>query len=112
MAYRDPESDRTLTELQAKVTSSGGTFDIAALAGGDLSKTTLLPAAPVDQKAWVRIEFPRPQSVSGLTFIAGGGGGRGFGGRGGDNQALESSDDGQQFRNVPTDDNHRKVNRL
>jgi len=100
VAYRDPESDRTLTELQAKVTSSGGTFDIAALAGGDLSKTTLLPAAPVDQKAWVRIEFPRPQSVSGLTFIAGGGGGRGFGGRGGDNQALESSDDGQQFRNV------------
>lgn len=100
VAYRDPESDRTLTELQAKVTSSGGTFDIAALAGGDLSKTTLLPAAPVDQKAWVRIEFPRPQSVSGLTFIAGGGGGRGFGGRGGDNQALESSDDGQQFRTV------------
>jgi len=29
-AYRAPESDRTLAELQAKVTSSGGTFDLAA----------------------------------------------------------------------------------
>jgi hypothetical protein len=102
VAYRAPEVERTLAELQAKVTSSGGTFDVAALTGSDLSKTTLLPAAPVDQKAWIQIEFPSPQSISGLTFITGGGGGRGFGGRGGGagNQELESSGDGQQFSTV------------
>ncbi len=105
VAYRAPDSDRTLTEMQAKVTSSGGQFNLAALTDGDLVQSTLLPAAPVDQKAWIQFEFPRPQTISGLTFIAGGGGGgRGFGGgRGGggtSNQELESSDDGQQFRTV------------
>jgi hypothetical protein len=101
VAYRAPESDRTLAELQAKVTSSGGTFDLAALTDGDLAKSTLLPAAPVGEKAWIQFEFARPQSVSGLTFVTSGGGGRG-GGRGGagSNQELESSDDGQQFRTV------------
>jgi hypothetical protein len=56
----------------------------------------------VDQKAWIQIEYPTPQTVCGLTFVTGGGGGRG-GGRGGGgagNQALEASDDGQQFRVV------------
>ena len=103
VAYRAPESERALAELQAKVTSSGGAFDLATLTDGDLAKTTLLPAAPVDQKAWIQIEFPRPQTISGLTFVTGGVAGRGFGGRGAggpSNQEFESSDDGQQFRTV------------
>ncbi len=100
VAYRAPESDRTLADLQAKVSSSGGAVDLAALTDGDLAKSTLLPAAAVDQKAWIQFEFPRPQTVSGLTFVSSGGGGRGGGGRGGGagNQELEASDDGQQFR--------------
>jgi hypothetical protein len=96
VAYRAPESDRTLAELQAKVTSSGGTFDLSTLTDGDLAKTTLLPAAPVDEKAWIQFEFPDPQRICGLTIVTGGG--RRGGGAG--NQELESSDDGQPFRTV------------
>jgi hypothetical protein len=94
VAYRAPESDRTLTELQAKVTSSGGSFDLAALTDGDLLNATLLPAAPVDEKAWIQFEFARPLTIHGLTLVTAG--------RGGDSGAreLESSDDGQQFRTV------------
>jgi hypothetical protein len=101
VAYRQPDGESRLAAVQARVTSSGGTFNAAELIDGDLAKTTLLPTAPVDQKAWIQIEYPEPQTVCGLTFVTGGGGGRG-GGRGGgpSNQALEASDDGQQFRTV------------
>ena len=97
VAYRAPESDRTLAELGAKVTSSGGDFDLSALADGDLAKSALLPAAPADQKAWIQLEFPRPQTIYGLTFVTGGERRRGDGGG---NQELESSDDGGEFRTV------------
>jgi hypothetical protein len=52
-----PENDRTLAELGARVTSSGGTFDLAALTDGDFAKSAFLPAAPVDGKAWIQVEF-------------------------------------------------------
>jgi len=104
VAYRLPDGERRLASAQPKVTSSGGSFNPAELMDGDLAKSTLLPAAPVNEKAWIQFAYPEPQTIRGLTFIAGGGGGRGFGGRGGgggaSNQALEASDDGTQFRVV------------
>jgi hypothetical protein len=100
MAYRLPDSDLSMAELQPKVTSSGGQFDLAGLTDGDLAKMTILPAAPVDQKAWIQFEFAKPQAVQGLSLVAGGG--RGFGGGRDSGRALEASDDGQQFRIVAT----------
>ena len=97
VAYRVPENDVPISDLQPRVTSSGGQFDLAALTDGDLAKATLLPAAPVNEKAWIQFEFSRPQTIRGLTMVAAGGG---RGGRGGtpDTQAVEASDDGQEFR--------------
>ncbi len=100
VAYRQPDGERRLASAQAKVTASSGTFNPAELIDGDLAKATLLPAAPVDQKAWIQIEYPEPQTVRGLTFVTAGGGRGGGRGGGPSNQALESSDDGQQFRIV------------
>jgi len=100
VAYRQPEAEYRLESAQAKVTSSGGSFNPAELIDGDLAKSTLLPAAPVDQKAWIQIEYPSALTVRGLTFVTGGGGGRGGRGGGPSNQELEASDDGQQFRTV------------
>ena len=69
-----------MSAMQPKVTASGGTFDVAALTDGDLSKPTLLPAAPVNERAWIQYEFPQAATIRGLTFItSGGGGGRGGG---------------------------------
>jgi hypothetical protein len=100
VAYRAPSSDVSLAELQPKVTSSGGAFDLAALTDGDLVKTTALPAAPAGEKAWIQFEFARPQAVQGLTLVAGGGGRGGRGGGGDSGQALEASDNGQDYRTV------------
>jgi hypothetical protein len=102
VAYRAPASERTMAELGAKSTASGGAFGAAALSDGDLAKTTLLPAAPVKEKSWIQVEFAAPQPVSAMTFVTGGGGFRGFGMRGGgpSGQELEASDDGKQYREV------------
>ena len=96
VAFRVPENDHTLAELEAKVTSSGGAFSLAALTDGDLSKAVLLPAAPVDEKAWIQFEFARPQTIQGLTMVTMGGSRRGSAGE----PELESSNDGREFRTV------------
>jgi hypothetical protein len=100
VAYRQRDGENRLAAAQATVTSSGGTFNPAELVDGDLAKATLLPAAPVGQKAWIQIEYPEPQTVCGLTFVTAGGGRGGGRGGGPSNQELEASGDGQQFRTV------------
>jgi hypothetical protein len=101
VAFRAPESDRPMSSMQATVTSSGGTFDVAALTDGDVARATLLPAAPVNERAWIEYQLPQAQTVRGVTFITAGAGG-GFGGRGGGvvTTQLEASDDRIQFRVV------------
>jgi hypothetical protein len=96
VAFRVPENDRAPAELGAKVTSSGGAFDLVSLTDGDLAKSVLLPAAPVDGAAWIQLEFPRPQSVSGLTLMAVRADRRGRY----DDPELAASDDGRDFRPV------------
>jgi len=95
VAYRTPASDVPMAELQPKVTSSGGAFDLAALTDGDLVKATPLPQPPVGEKAWIQFEFPRLQTIQGLTMVAGAG-------RGGadSEQAFETSDNGRDYRTV------------
>ncbi len=99
VAFRLPADDRTMAELAPKVTSSGGTFNLAALTDGDMAKATLLPAAPVGERAWIQFEFAQPQTIQGLTLVTAGGG-RGGRGGGASGQALEASDDGRQFHTV------------
>src|ERR1051326_4144083 len=56
IAYRAPDSDVRISSLQPKISSSGGTIDIAKLTDGDLVKTTQLPKPPVGQQAWIQYE--------------------------------------------------------
>ncbi|HUP03518.1 MAG TPA: glycosyl hydrolase [Bryobacteraceae bacterium] len=97
VAYPAPADDVPLAELQPKVSSSGGSFDLASLTDGDLVKSSPLPAAPAGEKAWIQFEFPKPQTIQGVTLVTGGGRG-GFGGASG--EALEASPDGQAYRVV------------
>jgi len=101
IAFRLPDSDKTLAQLNPRVTSSGGDFTLAALTDGDYVETTMLPPADVGQKSWIQFEFAEPQTVYGMSFYTGSSG-RGFGpgGGGASNQALEVSDNGQDFRVV------------
>ncbi len=100
IAFRLPDADKTLAELQPKVTSSGGDFALATLIDGDYAKATLLPEAAVGQKSSIQFEFATPQTVYGMSLFTGATrmGGPPF--RGPSNQALEASDDGEDFRVV------------
>ena len=93
VAYRLPENDIPMAELQPKVTSSSGKFNLAALIDGDLVKSTFLPAAPPNGKSWIQFEFTKPETIQSITIVAGGREGR-------TSRALEASDDGLQFKTV------------
>lgn len=101
VAYRLPDNDESMVELQPKVTSSGGNFELAKLTDGDYANGTPLPPAPVGEKSWIQFEFSKPVTVRGLSIYLGDLDramltmpGQSSG------QTLEASDDGKQFRVV------------
>jgi hypothetical protein len=101
VAYKNPDNDLTLSELGVKVTSSGGKFELSKLTDGDLSESTLLPAAKPDQKAWIQFEFTKPETIQSLTIVTSETGMSFPGSRGQVAlRALESSDNGRQFTTV------------
>ncbi len=100
VAYKIPETDKTLEELNPKITSSGGTFDLKTLTDGDLNKSIYLPPTAVGENAWIQFEFSKPQTFKALTIVGGGGGPNfGFFGGGGV-RTLVASDDGMNFKDV------------
>jgi hypothetical protein len=101
VAFKLPAADKSLSELQAVVTSSGGNFTLAQLTDGDLAATTLLPSDPEKGFAWIQFAFPKPQTIKAISIM--GGGDRGpFGMRGEfkDTRAIEVSDEGTNFKFV------------
>ena len=68
IAWPVTKNDVPMAELQPKVSSSGGDFNFAALTDSDLAKGSALPAASLNQKAWIQFEFAQPQSISRLTL--------------------------------------------
>lgn len=102
VAFRLPASDVPADQLQYKLTSSGGTVDAKLLTDGDLVKTTEIPKAKEGEKAWIQYEFAKPQTIQSLTAVLlGKGPFDAFLPPGGDSgQALEASDDGQNYRVV------------
>lgn len=100
IAFKVPEGDVPLSELNPNITSSDGNFNLTMLTDGDITNSSVLAPAPVGQDAWIQYEFDSPQTMQAVTF-AGGGGGRRFGfGGGSNNPSLEASDDGQTFYKV------------
>ncbi len=102
VAFRAPDSDVPMTQLQPKITSSGGRFDIVALTDGDFATIVPLPKAPVGEKAWIQFEFAKPQTIHALTLAVRNIGRNPFGPGRESGQELETSDDGRQFRAIAT----------
>jgi hypothetical protein len=101
VAFKLPEADKSLQELKASVTSSGGKFTLDQLTDGDVSTTTLLPRDDKRGYAWIQFAFPQPQTIKAITIVGGGNAGRfGMGADPKDGRTLEASDDGTTFRPV------------
>jgi hypothetical protein len=99
IAYKLPQTDKSLNELGAIVSSSSGSFSLQQLADGDVATTSLLPSDSVKGIAWIQFAFPQPQTIKAITLVGGGDKGPfGLYGELKDTRSLEVSDDGQNFK--------------
>jgi hypothetical protein len=104
IAYKLPAGDAFLRNLNPKVSSSGGRFNLDFLTDGDLAKARPLPSARPGKKAWVQLEFAKPQTIRAVTYSTGRGPGlfeRVLPGME-VKRELESSNSGQEFQVVAT----------
>ena len=69
IAWRLPDSDISLQELNPVVRSSGGRFTLAELTDGDLRKSSLLPFAEEGKSSWIQFEFPSPVTMQALSIV-------------------------------------------
>ena len=99
VAFKLPEVDKSLTDLKAVVTSSGGKFTLEHLTDGDVNKPILLPKDSAAGFAWIQFAFPKSQTIKAITMVGGGYAGIfGMGADPKDSRALEASDDGSNFK--------------
>lgn len=100
VAFKMDETPKNLKDLNPKVTSSRGKFNLTELTDGDLDNSTYLPPSNVGENMWVQYEFDSPiafsaYSVTGayhseLEQFQGSP----------NNRSLWSSNDGQDFTKV------------
>ena len=100
IAYRLPGNDSNFSDLNPKVSSSGGSFNLKDLTDGSLSNASFLPPMKVGEEMWLQYEFETPQtfkafSIAGAMLTAM----SDFDGAP-LNRTLKASDDGINFREV------------
>jgi len=100
MAVRRNKTDKTMQELKAKVTSSGGDFTLEQLTDGDLTQAGQLPYNTEQEFAWIQIEFRKPQTIRALTVADGKKRSEWAAAPAPVTKHLEISDDGTNFRKV------------
>jgi hypothetical protein len=102
IGYKIPQSEVAADALQPTITWSGGNIDPALLSDGDVVKTVLLPKAPEGEKAWIQFAYAQSQTIHSVTYVVRNEHPPEWGevGTGNDGEALEASDDGQDFRVV------------
>ena len=101
IAYKIPDNEKLLSELDPMISSSGGTFTLDQLTDGNLAKTIMLPSDTEKGYAWIQYHFAKPQTIKGVTVV--GGGDKGPFGLYGDlkeARGLEVSDDGLTFKKI------------
>lgn len=100
IAYRIPAKEKTLAELNPKVTASGGEFDLKRLTDGDLGTSTLLPPKAIGEDIWIQYEFDSPQTFKALSVVGANHGALEQFTGSPENRSLQVSDDGINFREV------------
>jgi alpha-L-rhamnosidase/F5/8 type C domain len=100
IAFKLPTNEKTIRQLNPKVSSSGGEFTLKDLTDSDLTNTKMLPPKNKDEEIWIQYEFEKPQTIKAFS-VAGAyhSGLEDFNG-GPENRTLQVSDDGINFRTV------------
>ncbi len=69
IAYKLPKEDKQIKELNPKVSSSGGNFNLDFLTDGDLNTTKYLPPKNVGDEIWIQYEFDEPQTFKAMSIV-------------------------------------------
>lgn len=102
LAYRLPDSDVSLNELNPKVTSNGGNFTLAQLTDGDLVTSNMLLADTLKGYSWIQFEFPQTQTIKAIS-VTGDGTREEWGSVPPvSNRSVEASNDGVNFHSLAT----------
>jgi len=94
------KADKTMQELDAKVTASGGHFTVEQLTDGNLATSSLLPPDNEKGYAWIQYAFKKPQTIKALSVVDGNKRSEWAAAPAPITKHLEVSDDGQTFRKV------------
>lgn len=101
VAFKLPEADKSLNDLGATVTASGGNFSLQQLTDGDVNTNVLLPRDSATGFGWIQFAFPQVQTIKAITMVGGGEPGVfGFGAAAKDSRKLEACDDGINYKFV------------
>ena len=71
VAVKVPEEEKTLAELGATITSSGGAFTLEQLSNGDICDGPELPLNQDGTHAWLQYNFPEPVTIRSFTLAGG-----------------------------------------
>ncbi len=102
VAFKIPEGEAKADLLQPKITVSGGTIDPSLLSDGDLVERVVISPGKDDDKPWIQFEYPQPQTIRAMTIVAAPRGAFEMWTplSGDSGNALEASDDGQNYHAV------------
>lgn len=71
IAYRLPDAEVRMADLDPKVTSSASRLDAAALMDGDVARSIELPIAEGAKNAWIQFGFAQPFRTQAFSIAAG-----------------------------------------
>lgn len=71
IAVRLNSTEKTMKEMGAKVTSSGGKFTLEQLTDGNLVNSVALPSDSLNGYSWIQYQFKKPQTIKSLCVVDG-----------------------------------------
>ena len=71
VAVRIPEAEKSMQELGATITSSGGTFTVEQLTNGDINDGNELAINKEGTHSWIQYNFPEAVTIRSLTLVGG-----------------------------------------
>ena len=71
VAVRVPETEKTMQELGATITSSGGDFTVEQLTNGDINDGPELALNKEGTHAWIQYNFPQTVTIRSFTLVGG-----------------------------------------
>ena len=71
LAVKLPDAEKSMQEMGAIVTASGGHFTVSELTDGDFSQDLELPMPADGEYAWIQYSFDHPQMIRALTLCGG-----------------------------------------